>query len=93
MPSLTLKNVPDELLKALRVSAERDRRSLTQQVIYLLESAAGLRLESARDATDDVEAQVEAWRQLAGRWASDVEVDAETEAILARRTHGREVVL
>jgi plasmid stability protein len=36
MPSLTLENVPNELLKALRVSAERDRRSLTQQVIHLL---------------------------------------------------------
>ena len=39
MPSFTLKDVPPKLLEDLRRSAAADRRSVTQQVIYLLERA------------------------------------------------------
>ena len=42
MASLTLKNIPDELLEKLRVLAERKRRSITQQVLYMLEQAVAL---------------------------------------------------
>jgi plasmid stability protein len=39
MASITLKNVPDQLLNSLRERADRDRRSLNQQAILLLEQA------------------------------------------------------
>jgi plasmid stability protein len=39
MASLTLKNLPEELLRSLREAAEKDRRSLTQEIIYLLDTA------------------------------------------------------
>ena len=39
MPSFTLKDVPPKLREDLRRSAAADRRSVTQQVIYLLERA------------------------------------------------------
>lgn len=42
MASLTLKNIPDELLEKLRVLAERERRSITQQVLYMLEQSVAL---------------------------------------------------
>jgi hypothetical protein len=41
MPSLTLKNLPEELLAALRAAAARDRRSVTQEIIHLLHRAPG----------------------------------------------------
>ena len=39
MPSLTLKNLPDELLESLRETAKEERRSLTAQAIRYLEEA------------------------------------------------------
>lgn len=39
MASLTLKNIPDELLQRLRARAERERRSLTGEILHLLETA------------------------------------------------------
>ncbi len=39
MATLTLKQVPDELLDRLRKAAARQRRSLNQQTIYILEQA------------------------------------------------------
>lgn len=39
MASLTLKNIPDELLQRLRARAQRERRSLTGEILHLLETA------------------------------------------------------
>jgi plasmid stability protein len=92
MASLTLKNLPEDLLRALRDAADRDRRSLTQEIIYLLEVAlrSGDR-PSERAAL--VEAQVAAWRKLAGRWASNLDHATEVERTMERRTEGRDVEL
>jgi plasmid stability protein len=89
MASLTLKNLPDDLLNELRAAAERDRRSLTQEAIHLLETA--LRGGPERSPQPDVRAQVTAWHKLAGKWESDVDHATETARILESRTPGREV--
>lgn len=39
MATLTLKGVPDDLLARLRAEATRERRSLNQHALYLLERA------------------------------------------------------
>ena len=43
MPSLTIKNLPETLYERLKLSAERNRRSLNSEVILRLEEAIGLR--------------------------------------------------
>lgn len=92
MASLTLKNLPDDLLHALRQAAERDRRSLTQEIIHLLEVALRGR-KSSVESSADAEAQVAAWRKLTSQWISDVDEAAEAKRIIERRTEGREVDL
>ena len=88
---MTLKNLSDDLLHELREAAQRDRRSLTQEIIYLLETA----LHSPPKAveTPDVKAQVAAWRKLAGKWESDVDAETEARRITSARTRGRKVDL
>ena len=92
MASLTLKNLPDDLLGALREAAERDRRSLTQEIIYLL-AIAVRGVERPAGRSPDVKAQVAAWRKLAGKWESNLDPATEAERITERRTEGREVDL
>lgn len=96
MASLTLKNIPESLLESLRERAEADRRSLTQEVLHLLESA----LEHPASGHDaDARAlrqarnQADAWAALGGRWQSDLEPEAEIDRILSARTRGRDVEL
>lgn len=91
MASLTLKNLPDELLNELREAAEHDRRSLTQEIIHLLETA--LRGRPKNVERSEVEAQVAAWRKLAGKWESDVDAATEAARSMDSRTPGREVDL
>lgn len=39
MATITLKNIPDELVQALKQSAERNRRSLNSEIIICLEQS------------------------------------------------------
>jgi plasmid stability protein len=93
MASLTLKNLPDDLLRDLRAAAEADRRSLTREIVHLLEG--GLRGRPAEPALPPrhVKAQLAAWRKLAGRWESDLPFSTEAARLMKRRTSGRSVRL
>jgi plasmid stability protein len=91
MASLTLKNLPDDLLRALRKAADKDRRSVTQEIIHLIESALGARAERPAPRSPDADAQLAAWRKLAGKWESDVDRATEAERLMKRRTSGRKV--
>ena len=89
MAALTLKNVPEELLERLREIARQERRSLNQQVVYMLETATGHRHMLVQR---DKAAQIAAWKQL-GPWESEETAEEEIAAIYAARTMGRDVDL
>ncbi|MBI2376375.1 MAG: hypothetical protein HYV07_20440 [Deltaproteobacteria bacterium] len=91
MASITLKDLPGDLLSALREAAAQDRRSLTQEIIHLLESALRNRPKSVQ--APDVKAQVVAWRRLAGKWESEVDAATEAARISKARSPGRAVDL
>jgi hypothetical protein len=92
MTALTLKNLPPKLLRSLRAAAENDRRSLNQEIIHLLELALQFREHRVRPP-QDVEAQVAAWRRLAGKWKSDLDEETEAKQLMAARAPGRKVEL
>lgn len=85
MASLTLRNVPPELTQSLRAAAAHARRSLSQEVIHLLDLAIRARNKAGDHATQDVEAQLAAWRELAGQWRSDLDPDPEADELMAAR--------
>lgn len=93
MASLTLKNLPGDLLRALRRAAEKDHRSLTREIIHRLQASVRRRAERPAHMAQDASAQVAAWRRLAGRWESAVDRAAETRRLMERRSAGREVDL
>lgn len=89
MSSITLKDVPEELLVRLRNAAARERRSLNQEAIVLIEGG----LTALETAEERAQRQVAAWRSLAGCWASDQGFDDEVAALYAARSTGRDVTL
>ncbi len=94
MASFTIKNIPPELLESLRTRASRERRSLTQEIIYLLEKAALSDSQASRlHAENETELQCAAWTELAGRWRSNKASEDEIAEIYAARSPGREVNL
>jgi hypothetical protein len=81
MPSITLEDVPVELLVRLRAAAARARRSLNQQALVLLEAGLG----DPETEVERAERQLEQWRKLAGTWKSDEAFEDEVSAIYASR--------
>ena len=92
MATVTLKNVPEDLLDRLRKLATTERRSLNQQILYLLESAEDPE-ERQQRLKAEAERQTGAWRRLSGRWQSGESVQEEITRIYASRTKGREIEL
>lgn len=89
MPSITLKDVPKKLLDRLRAAAARERRSINQEALVLLEGG----LSAIETAEERARRQVEAWRALAGTWVSDETFEREVAAIYEGRTMGRDADL
>ena len=89
MASLTIKDIPPDLLEQLKARAETERRSLTQEVIMLL--SEGVTAGSAQRPGSSRAEQVAAWRALAGQWRSDLTVEEEISSIFSARTTGRKV--
>jgi plasmid stability protein len=63
MPTLTLKNIPDELYDRLRRSATEARRSLNSEVLHRLEAG----LYSRRVDPEEMLARARAARRTVGR--------------------------
>lgn len=104
MSSITLKNVPPDLLEALREEAAREHRSVNRHAVLLLaegvrdapSSAASVRPKHVRvrpAAITEREGQIAVWRSLAGAWGSKDDLDTEVRALRRARTGGRRVTL
>jgi len=89
MSSMTPKDVPEELLVRLRAAAVRDRRSLNQEALVLIEGG----LAARETAEERAQRQVTAWRSLAGGWANDATFEDEVASVYATRTAGWDVDL
>lgn len=89
MSSITLKDVPEDLLIRLRRAAARERRSLNQEALVLIEGG----LAARETAEERALRQLEAWRALAGGWVSDRPFEDEVAELYAARTPGRDVDL
>ena len=97
MASLTIRDIPDEVMDTIKILSKRERRSLNKEFIVVVERGLRSSLEDAgrsegsrhipRNLQDDL------WKDLCGKWedarsAKDIVAD-----IRERRTLGREVRL
>lgn len=73
MKTITVRNIPDDLYRDLRRLAERNRRSLQQQALVLLERARLARLGSSSERAADIRSR------LAGRALGDTVAEIRTE--------------
>lgn len=74
MPALQIRKLPDNIYRALKAAAERERRSLSQQAIIAL--ANGLNVQpdfrvSRKELLAKIKREAPRWRKLA-----DVDVTA-----------------
>lgn len=76
MPSLTLKNIPDDLYEQLKEQAHRNRRSLNSEIIVCIERA----LKSRRQTPDEIIHNARRLRESIGLYAvTDEEINRAKE--------------
>ncbi|PWQ93999.1 DNA-binding protein [Leucothrix arctica] len=55
MPTITIKNIPEELYEALKSTAENHHRSINSEVIIRLEQALLPRLKTPKDKLTNIQ--------------------------------------
>ncbi|MFM2152437.1 MAG: Arc-like binding domain [Pseudomonadota bacterium] len=73
MPAITIRDVPEDLLQQLKALAERNRRSLQQQLLVLLEQVRVFDRPSALDRAAAIR------ERLKGRRLGDLVADVRAE--------------
>jgi len=93
MASLTVRNIPEQLMDNLRILSERERRSLNNEVLVVLEEGFNSKAERLEAAPLGSGLQADLWLDLCGLWQDERTTDEIIEYIHASRTLGREVTL
>ena len=96
MASLTVRDIPSEILDQIRVLSERERRSLNKQFLVIVED--GLKthtaaLDRGRESGPAPSLQVALWQDMVGKWEDERSTDQIIADIRLNRTVGREVRL
>jgi len=97
MPSLTIRDLPDETILSLKTRAARHHRSLNGEILHIFTTVAmfGDTFEfPVRPGSESpVEKQRAAILELVGKWVDSRPLEETIADIEDARTPGREVVL
>ena len=77
MANLSLRDVPDDLYQQIKEIAERERRSVNQQIMVLLERAVQLKKRPGADLLEQIDRQREAIASRVGIMPDSTEQIAE----------------
>lgn len=90
--NITIKSIPEDVSAALKRAAVNSRRSLNGEIIHRLSMSLSENARAPQPAiAESPDAVADAWESLAGRWKSDLSVEAEIAALYEARSAGREV--
>jgi plasmid stability protein len=78
-------NLPDDLLRALRKAADKDRRRVTQEIIHLLESALGMAERPLPRSAGVIDRRAATREEVATTWVTAVELSTKRSQTEAKR--------
>jgi plasmid stability protein len=95
MASITVRNIPDDVLERIRSLSSIDRRSLNNEILVLLERGAFSEFEEKllKRKYLSKSTQMEMWKRLVGTWEDSRSTQEIIDDIYSSRTAGREVEL
>jgi plasmid stability protein len=95
MASLTVRNIPNDILDKIRALSSVERRSLNNEILVILERGTYReyeeKLQKRRFLSKST--QMEMWKGLLGTWEDTRTTKEIIEDIYANRTAGRDVDL
>lgn len=96
MSSMTVRDIPEDVLETLRALSSRERRSLNSEILVVLEE--GVRSHLAGKPAAGLERvprdiQLALWKELAGTWEDERDTAEIVADIRRARSMGRKVAL
>jgi len=95
MKSITLRNIPDELLDRLRTLSIIEKRSLNNEILIVLEKGLKRESENKTNFKDHLtrDTQIKIWQNLCGQWKDNRSTDEIIRDIIGSRSEGRSIDL
>jgi len=95
MKSITVRNLPDELLDRLRTLSVIEKRSLNNEILIVLEKGLAKESEYKTNIKNhlSMETQIKIWQNLSGQWKDNRSTDEIIHDIIDSRSEGRSVDL
>ena len=91
MKSITVRNIPDEIIEAVRLLSIKERRSLNNELIVIMENGLNnIRSSSAALKTDLRE---DPWKKFSGKWKDKRSTKEIIDDVYSSRTIGRDIKL
>lgn len=87
MVSLTLRNIPKDLLERIRSFAVRERRSLNSELLVVLEEGLTARMDPRRESPEGISpaGRERLWNELCGVWKDKRNLQEQISGILSAR--------
>ena len=95
MASITVRNIPDDVLGKIKALSSIERRSVNNEILVILERGTYDEYEEKLQKRKYLSksTQLEIWKRLAGTWDDSRSAKEIIEDIYSHRTVGREVEL
>ncbi|MBE3063982.1 MAG: hypothetical protein IMZ69_03070 [Spirochaetes bacterium] len=95
MASITVRNIPDDVLERIKTLSMIERRSINNEILVILERGAFNEYEEKmqRQRHLSKSTRMEIWKRLLGTWEDTRSTREIIEDIYSNRTVGRDVDL
>ena len=95
MANITIRNIPDSVLKRIKALSRIERRSMNSELLRLIEKGLNEETEARSNKGSILSSEIQAkmWEELIGTWEDDRSADEIIKDIYAHRTAGRHVEL
>jgi plasmid stability protein len=95
MKSITVRNIPDELLDRLRTLSVLEKRSLNNEILIVLEKGLAKESEYKTNFKNHLamDTQIKIWQNLCGQWKDNRSTHEIIGDIIDSRSEGRSVDL
>ena len=90
MASITIRNIPDSILRRIRTLSEIEKRSINSELLILIENGLNKEIETKETGTLILskESQIKMWESMSGTWEDIRSTEEIIEDIYSHRTKG-----
>ncbi|MBN1525093.1 MAG: hypothetical protein JW904_11450 [Spirochaetales bacterium] len=93
MTNLTVRNIPDDIMKKIKALSEREKRSINNELLIILERGLETIIPETRSVKINKDLQIALWKEICGKWEDERKTEEIIQDIYSHRSPGRNIQL